>query len=443
MMAAQLTGAAVQRHARVAVRAGGCPAAGAAKQAGRVAAAIQKHDHLPAGLEVPPHGLHRRLRQPLIARDAAQVHETHARGPCGAGPLRQGQPRIAPLRHVLERLERRRGRSEHDGYLRALRPPDCQIARRVAEAFLLLVGGVVLLIDHDEAELVERGEYRRAGADDDPRLTPMGGAPGVAALAGAALRMHDDDAGTEAALETLDQLRRQRDLGHEHQHLAAMGQRPGNGLKIHFGLAAARDAVQEMRGESAQRGHDGVDHPRLRLGGLETARVNLDGRGLDRPALPADESACAKGAKRRFELRKILGRCAPRRQPLEQGPLPRRTPLRRRSVERLAPCRRQRPHLGLVLRRLACADSGRQRCRHDLAEGMVVVLGGETQQIEGHRVEDRALVQDLEGRLEFRSRDFRVAYRSDKHADDLTPAEGNADADAPGRCRRQRGIRRR
>ena len=58
-----------------------------------------------------------------------------------------------------------------------------EIARRIAKPFLLLVGGVVLFVDHDQREMRHRGEHGRAGADDDPRLTGVRRAPGVAPLA--------------------------------------------------------------------------------------------------------------------------------------------------------------------------------------------------------------------------------------------------------------------
>ena len=63
--------------------------------------------------------------------------------------------------------------------------------------------------------------------------------------------MQDDDTGAEPPPEALDQLRSQGDFGHEHQCLAAAGQRGGNGTQIHLGLAAAGHTVEKVRGETA------------------------------------------------------------------------------------------------------------------------------------------------------------------------------------------------
>ncbi len=151
MMAAQLSRAPMQGHARIAMGALCGPPTGAAEQARRISAPIQEHDHLSAIPEMLPDGLHRRLRQAVLDGVLAQVDEHHPRRTCGARPLRQRQPRVAALRDIFQRLERRCGRTQDDGDLCALRAPDGQIARRVAEALVLLVGGIVFLIDHDEA----------------------------------------------------------------------------------------------------------------------------------------------------------------------------------------------------------------------------------------------------------------------------------------------------
>ena len=55
-----------------------------------------------------------------------------------------------------------------------------EIARRIAKPFLLLVGGIVLLVDDDQAESRQRGEHRRTRADHDARLAAVRGAPRVA-----------------------------------------------------------------------------------------------------------------------------------------------------------------------------------------------------------------------------------------------------------------------
>ncbi|MNS64807.1 hypothetical protein D3C86_1120100 [compost metagenome] len=58
-------------------------------------------------------------------------------------------------------FHRRRGRDQHDRELGDPRPDDGHIACIIKDAVFLLVGRVVLFIDNDETEIVERQEKRR------------------------------------------------------------------------------------------------------------------------------------------------------------------------------------------------------------------------------------------------------------------------------------------
>ena len=60
---------------------------------------------------------------------------------------------LVPAGHrVLVGLHRRRRRAEHDERARVLRADDRDVAAVVARALVLLVRGVVLLVDDDQAE---------------------------------------------------------------------------------------------------------------------------------------------------------------------------------------------------------------------------------------------------------------------------------------------------
>ena len=67
--------------------------------------------------------------------------------------------------------------------------------------------------------------------------------------------------GAEAALEALQPLGRERDLGQQHQHLPAGAQRRGDGLEIDLGLAGAGHAVEQRDAAAACR-----DQPAQRIG---------------------------------------------------------------------------------------------------------------------------------------------------------------------------------
>ena len=161
-----------------------------------------------------------------------------------------------PLLAVVEALQRRRGRAEHDHRAFHLAAHDGHVARVVARRFLLLVGVLVFLVHDDEPERFDRREDGRARADDDAGAALADLVPFVVAFAGGQMAVqHGDErlqrAGAEARLEPLDGLRRERDFRHEHDGALALFERVGDGLQINLGLAAAGDAVQE-------KGADGV-----------------------------------------------------------------------------------------------------------------------------------------------------------------------------------------
>ena len=69
---------------------------------------------------------------------------------------RQAQHVVFTLAHVVQRFERRRGGSENNGNLLAVRTVDRQIAGVIAPAFLLFIGAVVLFVDDDDTEVFKR-----------------------------------------------------------------------------------------------------------------------------------------------------------------------------------------------------------------------------------------------------------------------------------------------
>src|SRR3546814_17166237 len=77
---------------------------------------------------------------------------------------------------VVQALQRGRRAAENDLGLDVLRADDRQIARRIAKAILLLVRRIVLLVDHDQAELGAWHEARRTRADD-PGSRPLAARP--------------------------------------------------------------------------------------------------------------------------------------------------------------------------------------------------------------------------------------------------------------------------
>ena len=126
----------------------------------------------------------------LAAREAARERVARAPGRClrpsrasrsgastMAGSRARGSARacehqapVAAVARVRERLERRRGRAEHDGDAARMRAPHRDVARVVAHAVLLLVRAVVLLVDDDEREVGQRREHGEPRAEHEPRV---------------------------------------------------------------------------------------------------------------------------------------------------------------------------------------------------------------------------------------------------------------------------------
>ena len=184
------------------------------------------------------------------ARDAARrarlAHVDHLdrRQRRAVDALRQPQPRAArgSSRAAAWRCRRRARRPVVRARCAATAP------RVVARVALVLVGAVVLLVDDDQAERSQRREHRRARADADPRLAARAAAPTRrGARPRDELRVQHRDGVAEALDEARDDLRRQRDLGHEHDHaLAPALERLGRRAQVDLGLARAGDAVQQQ-----------------------------------------------------------------------------------------------------------------------------------------------------------------------------------------------------
>ena len=111
---------------------------------------------------------------------------------------------------------------------------------------LLLVARLVLLVDDDEAEILEGQEDGRAGSQDD--IVGMGRElllPDLDALGIAVFGMIDAQAVAEDAMQSLHDLHRQRDLGQEIEHLSVLLYLALDEVNVDLGLSAGGDAMQE------------------------------------------------------------------------------------------------------------------------------------------------------------------------------------------------------
>ncbi len=161
----------------------------------------------------------------------------------------RGQPQPRDLNRALGP----RRRAAHDQHSSVLaRAPLGDRAGVVARVALVLVGPFVLLVDHDQPDLPQRREHRRASADADARLAAPQPQPLVVALAAPEARVQDRDDVPEPRFEPSQRLRRERDLRYEHDRAAPRGQRLLDGRQVDLGLARTGHALkQESRGRAA------------------------------------------------------------------------------------------------------------------------------------------------------------------------------------------------
>ena len=73
--------------------------------------------------------------------------------------------------------------TEDDERAGALAADDGDVAPVVARALVLLVRGVVLFVDDDQADVLERGEHGGAGADHDVDVAAADALPLIVPLA--------------------------------------------------------------------------------------------------------------------------------------------------------------------------------------------------------------------------------------------------------------------
>ena len=137
----------------------------------------------------------------------------------------------------------------------------------------------MFLVDHNEAEVGEGQEQRRAGADDDIGAAFRDGAVSFAAHGGGEFGVPDRRGGAEAALEALQELYREGDFRQQHQGLLLLPQRLCHGFQIDFRFARAGDAVEQgdakflRRDRVAQRGRGGGLRGGKRGAGMRRVRA--------------------------------------------------------------------------------------------------------------------------------------------------------------------------
>ena len=194
----------------VAIRALQAEAAGAAQSERRKAAAVEKQQRLLFALERDLHRLGQPRRDELAARRALAPHVDRLdhRQMRAAETFRQMNALVAAAPRVDLRFHRRRRRGQHHRDFRDVAAHHRHVAGVIMRAVLLLVGRVMLFIDHDQAEIGVRQKQRRARADHHRHFVRRHRGPGARARARRELRMPFRRPGAKARGETVERLRR-------------------------------------------------------------------------------------------------------------------------------------------------------------------------------------------------------------------------------------------
>ena len=161
-----------------------------------------------------------------------------------------------------------RGAAVHQGGARIERTPVRDLPGVVAGRGVLLVRRVVLLVHDHQAQPRERREHGAAGAQHHVGVAGCDAPVLGGALSGCQRRVPHGHALAQSRPQAPQQLRREGDLGHQHQRRQAALPRHRDGPQVHLALAGSRDPVQQqgLGGARADGPRDATHRGRLLVG---------------------------------------------------------------------------------------------------------------------------------------------------------------------------------
>ena len=204
-------------------------AAAAAQKRPGIAAAIDQHHGLGALFEAQRNGGAQRFGNGrgavLAAKLLAQIHDAHFRKRPIFHARRQREQAIFSGARVVIGFKRRRRRAEQRHRAFQARAIDRRVAPVVARHFFLLVAGLLLFIDDDQAEIFERRENGRARAHHDAHLAVAHAPPFAGALDIGQAAVQYRDAFAETRAHQAADPERQGDFRNEHDGRFPAGER--------------------------------------------------------------------------------------------------------------------------------------------------------------------------------------------------------------------------
>ena len=219
----------------------------AAENEGRHSAPVEVENHLLLVFQRLVDHLEQPARQRLaIAAGGLVAHVDHL-DLCIAStnpPRQPGQGQL-PAHGVVVGHDAGRGGAGNElgpgDHSEPARHPAGLVSRRA----VLLISGRSFLVKAYEAESRDRREDGRPAAQDDVRLTAAHAPPLLSSLELGELAVEDRHRCLQPCPHPLHELRRQRDLGHEHEDAKALRQCLFGRSQVHLGLATCDDTVQE------------------------------------------------------------------------------------------------------------------------------------------------------------------------------------------------------
>jgi hypothetical protein len=297
----------------------------------RPPSALHEEDHLLTavdgfGQEFPEAARKQRSALfPGFGRFAAEINQLDLRQLAAGHPAGQAQMLGEATFDQRRSFHRGGGCRQNHRHSKVLCGDEREVAGVVTRRFLLFVGGVVFLVDHDQSEVVERREEGGAGADDNLCPTLANSPPLPPALALGEGGVENRSLGPETPLDRARGGGRETDLGHKHETAPAARQ--------NLFEARTGDALEEKgRVVPASEGRtDRVDHLLLLIGEAVTFVVGSeDPAGSPRRRLcePLQKTCGIHGAESRWRAPNLgtdlrgEGRSPLFGQPLQDFPAP-------------------------------------------------------------------------------------------------------------------------
>ena len=176
---------------------------------------------------------------------------------------------VAAVSYAADALHRGSGTAQDDGRAREASQGKCGVPRLETRRPIALVGGVVLLVDHDQPHVGEWRGQCRSRPHDHVHLAGADPAPLVGPLPFPEAGMQDRDLRIQICAQPIHERHRQGDFRNQDQGRAAGGDRLGDGLGIDRGLARPGHSLKEQRRGVAAGGGGEYLRQRLCLGRRE------------------------------------------------------------------------------------------------------------------------------------------------------------------------------